>query len=75
MQAIREFDRKINPFFDQSGGIGILIACASHHLERSEQSVEVLREKLLTKCRIAARPRDFVLADQSVHSRTRSVHD
>ena len=67
LQAVREFHSKIGTLFDQSSGIVILTVGASHQFERLEQPVEVLREKLLTKRGIAARPRDIVFADQGVH--------
>ena len=57
-------DGEVDALAELAVGIGIPIAGPAHLLERLEQPVQVLRQELLAKRRIGARPRELILSGQ-----------
>jgi hypothetical protein len=67
LKPVGKFYGEIRALSDLAGRIGILIAGPAHPFERLEQPLQVLRQELLAKGRIVARPRKLILGDQVAH--------
>jgi hypothetical protein len=69
LKTIGEFDCEIGALAKLAVGIGRLFADPPHLFECFDQPIKVLRQKLLAKSGVVARPREFVLGDQVAHRR------
>jgi len=69
LKTIGEFDSEVGALAKLAVGIGCLFADPPHLFECLDQPIKVLRQELLAKSGLGARPREVVLGDQVGHRR------
>jgi hypothetical protein len=63
LKTIGEFDCEVGTLAKLAVGIGRLFGDPPHLFECLDQPIKVLRQELLAKGGVVARPREFVLGD------------
>jgi len=67
LKTIGEFDCEVGALAKLAVGISRLFAGPPHLFECLDQPIKVLRQELLAKSWVVARPREFVLGDHLAH--------
>ena len=67
LKTIGEFDCEVGTLAKLAVGISRLFGDPQHLFECLDQPIKVLRQELLAKGGVVARPREFVLGDQVAH--------
>jgi hypothetical protein len=67
LKTIGEFDCEVGALAKLAFGISRLSTDPPHLFECLDQPIKVLRQELLAKSGVVARPREFVVGDQVAH--------
>lgn len=67
LKTIGEFDCEVGALAKLAVGISRLSADPPHLFECLDQPIKVLRQELLAKSGVVARPREFVVGDEVAH--------